>query len=475
MIGKLLAIQEVFEEEFQLKQAKLEAEKKFQSHPNLQQFHQRLLMGLEEFFMGCKTVASGVVETSLSGSLGTAATTLNVINSLTQFIPAVGCLGNVLGAVSSLLQNVDATRQTNILKRISHLGTFEQLQAIVYKTAKTVTENYEFQLKKLPSKVLSPSFLTKVNQEVLKEEKCTAAQEVGDFAVELILGFLLDCEFTDDLLDEQFLTTLMTPQSDLDKIVSIIKEKLGLREINLGEEGSWTLHGFFTLPGIEFEGNRYSSKKVKPQLYGYRKGTKKDIEMLNLELEAPVKRKPAVAPLPSQPAVQPPSSSIGSLQPLTSAPSSVDKIEFQELKKKLTEAEEARKKNEEEAKKRDEDVKQLLEGHKRLAEVNLQLQKQFDKLKNSLTDSDSSEDISVGNAVQVKNQKSSQSQTGKQSERNQLEQKLADYNSRLMTVEQIISPNVELKEVRKREEARQKEEEMREQLFARSEQGDELR
>lgn len=299
----------------------------FSKNENLKTYYSTIYFKLEEIFSASKTVASGLV-TPTSGKLGQWNEYISLAGEIISIVPCVGePLNYALKPVNFIVKEIDYQRRKNTMTRIARLGTTLQLWEHCQEVAETLTKLYKPLLSELielnsednqgqkfdekdgsccygVSNWAPCKYFRKCKQAGTKELQMTAAECVADYAVGLILEFLLNLttltnsnndttqqtknksknndenEQKSELAEDSLKTTDATvleneklkrkqnvgidPKKSLDKqlveivctpskpsIIKEIKSRLGKKEIpTKNPKKRWTLDGFYQARGI---------------------------------------------------------------------------------------------------------------------------------------------------------------------------------------------------------------------------------
>lgn len=433
--------------EREIKAARLAAEKRFKTQPNLWVFYRIVRIRVENRFLGAKDIASEFPKLGYTGTFGDIAAGVNVFNKLLSLIPAIG---NSLDTASSIitagLEKLDEERMTNILKAIADLGTLTDIKRAAESTAHQLTERYSEQLNQLDTESKKPtstwekikeggkSVYEATKEFVIKEQASSSPKEVAEFAVSQIVSALLDLSIKPDQpLDAQFLQAVCAPPSAFEKIKQGVSSFIGSNEIATKDGKTWQLQDFYRKPGIRtIEGECYAGQGAESELYGYRLGTREEAQLLQWQL-VPAK-KPAnqselelVREIPKKP-----------VNSYVAVNTQLQQQEVEDLKQRLKAAEEARIKHEN-------DLRVLKETQER---ENMQREKELSALHSKMNkllqeqgDKDVSSDVDVGNQsqVQVKAQSQQSSQRSSRTGLSLVETnvKVVEHDQRLRKLEQL--------------------------------------
>jgi hypothetical protein len=386
-LADLERIQPALQMDYEVKMARLEAEKTFQASPNLWQFYRTIFIALETFAIGCKSISSGLAQLGATGELSSAATGVNLFNTatssisaLSQLVALVPVIGSSIGTILSIanhgLTAVDQKRLRNVLKTLSELGTSSDFKKLAEVTARQLTERYakeqlvylltleqeaqQIEARKTASyrgklKEGGKELLQGVKEKLLKENSRSQAQALADLVIGQIIGALLDGSIeSSQPLAPQLIDVITTPPSKLGHLKQVITDKLGMDELITTVGRTWRYHEILCKPGIKTQDGKYfSGGDTQPELYGYRLGTAKEALALkmhqtkteNAAALQPVSlmkvdthdSKPQIATVTSYQTIQQ-----GLTQPSTSAPQleiAHQQQEVEELKRQLAKTE----------------------------------------------------------------------------------------------------------------------------------------
>ncbi|CAF1019997.1 unnamed protein product [Didymodactylos carnosus] len=284
-----------------------DAMKKFGNNMNLKVFYASILFQLEELFIGCKTVASGRVNPS-EGRLGQTGNVMNLVGQVITLVPVAGDkISAILQAAATLVKKIDSNRQRNIMTAIAHSGILLYLWEVSQSVAQTLAERYQPLIEQLRQpddgqdktqpvgaravEIVESEYCkcyTKTRQTVFQEAEKTEAKEIGEYAVVLMLAALQDSKIAGDglsqSLDQELLQVVCIPMNEENKNTEFYFSK---RLIVTKMDKTWTLDGFYRKPGIRIkdEEEQYASdeaKKTDSKHYGFRLGTKAEVEQLGL-------------------------------------------------------------------------------------------------------------------------------------------------------------------------------------------------
>lgn len=440
--------------EREIKAARLAAEAKFKTQPNLWLFYRITCIHLENRFLGAKDIESGFPELGYKGKVGDVATGINIFSKFLSLIPAIGnSLDTVVSVATTGLEKIDEERITNILKAVAELGTLTEIKRAAESTARQLTERYSDQLNQLATENKKPtsnwekikeggkSIYETTKEFVIKEQATSPPKELAEFAVSQIVSALLDLSIKPDQpLDAQFVQAVCAPPSRLEKIKHAVTGVLGLNEIETKDGKTWQLQNFYRKPGIRTaEGECYVGEGAEPELYGYRLGTREEAELLQWKLVSTVKeiKQPELAKeTPPVPTKIPNSYAIvnAQFQEQPTLPPA-HKHEVEELRQQLKAEAEARKKHETDLR----ELKELQERENARREAELRALKS--KMSKLLQDQgDTSSDVDLGNQLQLK----AQSQANQRSPRMDLSNAetsgmVVEHDQRLSKLEQITA------------------------------------
>ena len=322
------------------------ARKAFQKYPNLWRYYRQVQLKLEEIFMGCKTVASGLVAHQQKGTLGEISSGISLLGKLVSLVPVIGnSAGGVLAAGAQALNKVDYQRQLNILKEISALGSLMELVNISEQVARELTTRYRDQLELLCSveeesqmqearngasrmgkiKSGATQALESAKEKILAEQKKAQSEQVAEYGVLKILEVLLDGQIAinnNRTIEDQLITEVMRP-SKLSKKEQLSR-KLGVGTLINRNQQEWSLVEIYQAPVVKTEeGRYYSHEQSDGARYGYRYASAQEAESWGL-----TRLSEAVAPSKAQ--VVP----INNYQPaFNSSPSNNQGLELTEEKK----------------------------------------------------------------------------------------------------------------------------------------------
>lgn len=258
----------------QNKLAKKAAREAFQQHPNLWDYYRRVNIKLEEIFIGCKSIASGLIDTNAVGNIGQISSTLDkvatgidLLGKVISLIPLIDKIGQVASAASAQLQKIDNQRQVNILQNISQLGTLSEITKAAENTARQLTERYKELLLLLNSLEAANAQSNERNQQktgisklisqsrelydagrekLLKEKPLSDAELLADFAVLLILETLqADKVKKNQALNEQFVQAVITLPTQ-DSTLETLSKKFGMEDtVSLKNGQQFSLRDFY--------------------------------------------------------------------------------------------------------------------------------------------------------------------------------------------------------------------------------------
>jgi len=310
---QLLVVQtqhDILWNEYDLKNQKRKALKRFQSNPNLLLFYRTVHIKLEEIFISFKSVAGGFVN-PVEGDAAFAKSIFESIGDAASIAPIVGAAVDkfLKWTVCKGLEKLDSARQKNTAVNASALVTISELKKYAGSIARQLTERYEDQLLRLATpeeEQAEASKLkqgcTKAKEATLKEQHAPSAKRLAAFGVLWIMEQLYDAEHIDDSkpLDEVLLSRMSQkkPANKLTECWQAVTTKLGI-ECVLSKRGeSWHPAAVYTLPGLKTANNEYySNDTLKPNTYGWRLGTVEEAQALGLRhVSAPNAQSVSISP-----------------------------------------------------------------------------------------------------------------------------------------------------------------------------------
>lgn len=271
----------------EIKVAKYAAQNKFKQNMNLWIYYRTLHLKLEEIFIGCKTVASGLIDAEISFTLGKISSGVNLMSKGFSLIAAPEPANLGLGGSGSFLVQMDPRTQPIITSNILQMGSLGYLQKLAEYLARRITERYSEQLNLLPAR----SKTKKLSSSKSSKNDKTTVQNLAEYVVVKILVFLqtkkLD-NFTIDYLTILFLSLLGVPSLSGKTLTERVIAKLGLDTFMNGKDECWCYSDFYTKPGRILNGIKFTSSSLLPELYGYCPTTEEEIQELQLVLDATI-------------------------------------------------------------------------------------------------------------------------------------------------------------------------------------------
>jgi hypothetical protein len=237
-------------------------------------FYNTLCVRFEEWLLGIKSAASGVVSHDVQTTGGKVGGVMCLFGELCEIIPIVGEFGAVFKAAGSVIQAVDHERQQNVIMRISKFGTLAELQNLSANLAYNLTRRYEWQLLQLQSipdmvaarreapkwsvRKLLQRGKQKVEQVVLDKDPKSASEALADFVLSIFIYYLTAS--TRDVLDPVVLEQKLFECASRpikyelnnkvnDGLEALIKKAGGFQlETTSGQK--WTFNGVLTGAGV---------------------------------------------------------------------------------------------------------------------------------------------------------------------------------------------------------------------------------
>lgn len=286
-----------------------EIRQQYGSEPRVWDFYNSLCVHFEEWLLGIKSAASGIVSHDVQSAAGRVGGFMCLFGELCEMIPFVGEGAAAFKVIGGMISAVDHKRQQSVIERISKFGTLAELQNLSANLAYALTRRYEYQLLQLPSipdvaaarrekpKWSIRKFLQrgkeKVEQVVLDKDPKSASEALADFVLSLFVHFLTASS-------RNVLEPAMLERALFECATRPVKYELDDSKVNAGLEDlikragkydvdsrtglKFTFAGILIGPGLRAPSGVYFDGGItmQPQIYQYCSGD--DAEVLSRQL-----------------------------------------------------------------------------------------------------------------------------------------------------------------------------------------------